>query len=116
MSQLTAKIEAFADLLPDWDSYGAAEISDTAIRKAVAVVEYLDDMALDECINVGAFPVCTGIVQLDIDCHATGRGVEVDCDEEGNTTISYFEKDNEMMESLRENVHCDKIERFLLNQ
>ena len=116
MSQLTAKIEAFADLLPDWNSYGAAEISDTAIRKAVAVVEYLDEMALDESIAVNAFPLPNGNVQIDVDIHSEMRGVEIECDFSGNATITYFDEKCEVVEGLTPEVNCQTIEDFLLNR
>ena len=116
MSQLTAKIEAFADLLPDWNSYGAAEISDTAIRKAVAAVEYLDDMALDESITVNAFPLPNGNVQIDVDLHYGMRGVEIECDSSGSATITYFDEKHEVVDGLGPEVRCQTIEDFLLNR
>ena len=113
MSQLTAKIEAFADLPEAWDSYGALRISATAIHRAVVTVEYLNDMALDETITVSAFPVSTGIVQLDLNCAVTGRGVEIDCDEKGTATVTYFDRDNDLIKGPTD-VHCHTIETFLL--
>ena len=115
MNPVIEKINSFADLLENWDSYGAAEIADAAMRKAVAVVEYLDDMALDEHITVNAFPVCTGMVQLDVDFAGTGRGVEIACDANGAATVTYIDKDGEVVEG-RHGVHCDTIERFLLGK
>ena len=62
------KIRSFAELRPDWDSYGALIISPLAIQSAITLVQQPDFIHLLPYYTprLAAFPLRSGGIQLDL--------------------------------------------------
>ena len=79
------QLQRMADLLPDWDSYGARTPTKTALREADLVLLWL---ALGDVPPPDVFPTIDGGVQ--IEWHIHGLNAEIEIAPEENDATAYF--------------------------
>lgn len=99
-----AKIQSFATLEIDWDSYGGSPIDDKTIERALCI---LDDLAAGDIPIPQVVPCSSGDIQFEWDPE---RGaVEIEIGPEGE--IGYWFEDDEGEEGGE--VDTDKLNELL---
>jgi hypothetical protein len=92
-----AKIRSFAELRPDWDSYGAAAISHLAIQSAIELVQKPAFIQLLPYYSprLAAFPLRNGGIQLDL--NGGKAPLEIEIAPSGEREFTLFGPDEEML-------------------
>ena len=92
-----AKLRAFADLTPDWDSYGAAAIAPTAISSALELIQQPLFVRLlpYHKPRLAVFPLRNGGVQLDL--NGGKAPIEIEVSPTGELEFTLFGPDDEVV-------------------
>lgn len=84
---LERQVEAFRNLPPDWDTYGAEPIQEAAIRQARRLLHQLSmQMTSVRSVSLHVFPMRDGGVQIEID----GRDMEMEIEVHPDGTQDYL--------------------------
>lgn len=93
---LKSKIEAFAHLESNWDSYNAEIISKTAIDTAIKTLYHLNSKGqLTNGFTVSVFPMRDGGIQFEFD----GENIcaELEINQNGDSTFILFDGDDNII-------------------
>ncbi len=104
-----AKIRSFAELRPDWDSYGALVISPLAIQSAIELVEQPAFIQLLPYYTprLAAFPLRNGGIQLDL--NGGKAPLEIEIAPGGEREYTLFGPDEEVLWEVPTLVHAIQL-------